>query len=68
MNTNGVSHQVLQRMSVNGHDSDGSGPLVVLFVETLVEVGAVEQPDGKKKRKKRVRKRKMRRNRTTVLG
>lgn len=39
------SHHVLQRMSVDGDDSDGSGPLVVLFVEVLVEAGMVEQPE-----------------------
>ncbi len=38
---------MLQRMSVDGDDSNGSGPLVVLFVEMLVEAGMVEQPERK---------------------
>lgn len=38
---------MLQRMSVDGDDSNGSGPLVVLLVETLVEAGLVEQPERK---------------------
>lgn len=39
-----VGDHVLQRMSVYAYESNGSGPLVVLFVETLVEDGMVEQP------------------------
>lgn len=39
------THHVLQRMSVNGDDSNGSGPLVVLFVVVLVEAGMVEEPE-----------------------
>lgn len=31
-------------MSVDGNDSDGRRPLVVLLVELLVEAGMVEQP------------------------
>ncbi len=38
---------MLQRMSVDGDDSDGSGPLVVLFVVMLVEDGMVEEPERK---------------------
>lgn len=38
---------MLQRMSVDGDDSDGSGPLMVLFVEVLVEARVVEQPERK---------------------
>lgn len=38
---------MLQRMSVDGDDSDGSGPLMVLLVEMLVEAGMVEEPDRK---------------------
>lgn len=41
-----VGDDVLQRMSVNGDESDGSGPLMVLFVVILVEAGMVEQPVG----------------------
>lgn len=40
-------YHVLQRVSVDGDDSDGSGPLVVLFVEVLVEARVVEQPERK---------------------
>lgn len=43
----GIIHHVLQRMSVDGDDTDGSGPLVVLFVDMLVEAGVVEQPERK---------------------
>ena len=42
-----VGYHVLQRMSVDGDDSDGSGPLMVLFVEMFVEAGMVEQPERK---------------------
>lgn len=38
---------MLQRMSVDGDDSDGSSPLMVLFVEMLVEAWVVEQPERK---------------------
>lgn len=38
-----VGEHMLQRMSVDGDDSDGSSPLMVLFVEMLVEAGMVEQ-------------------------
>lgn len=31
-------------MSVDGDNSDGRSPLVVLLVEVLVEAGMVEQP------------------------
>lgn len=37
-------YHVLQRMSVDADDADGSGPLMVLFVVVLVEAGMVEQP------------------------
>lgn len=43
----GLVHHVLQRMGVDGDDSDGGGPLVVLFVVMLVEAGMVEQPERK---------------------
>lgn len=43
----GIIHHMLQRMSVDGDDSDGSGPLMVLLVEMLVEAGMVEQPERK---------------------
>lgn len=36
---------MLQRMSVDGDNTDGSGPIVVLFVVMLVEAGVVEQPE-----------------------
>lgn len=36
---------MLQRMSVGGDDADGSCPLMVLFVEMLVEAWMMEQPD-----------------------
>lgn len=39
------AHHVLQRMSVDGDNTDGSGPLMVLFVVMLVEAGVVEQPE-----------------------
>lgn len=39
-----LAHNVLQRMSVGGNESDGRRPLVVLLVELLVEAGMVEQP------------------------
>lgn len=42
----GFIHHVLQRVSVDGHESYGSGPLVVLFVVMLVKVGMVEQSEG----------------------
>lgn len=42
-----IIYHVLQRVSVDGDDSDGSGPLVVLFVEVLVEARVVEQPERK---------------------
>lgn len=45
------AHHVLQRMSVDGDDTDGSGPLVVLFVVMLVEAGLVEQPEEIKRNK-----------------
>lgn len=31
-------------MGVGGHHADGGGPLVVLLVETLIEVWLVEEP------------------------
>lgn len=40
---------MLQRMSVDGDDSNGSGPLMVLFVVILVEVGMVEQTERREK-------------------
>lgn len=40
---------MLQRMSVDGDDSDGGGPLMVLLVEMLVEAGMVEEPDRRDK-------------------
>lgn len=43
----GIIHHMLQRMSVDGDDSDGSSPLMVLFVEMLVEAWVVEQPERK---------------------
>lgn len=42
-----IIYHVLQRVSVDGDDADGSGPLVVLFVEVLVEARVVEQPERK---------------------
>ena len=36
---------MLQRMGVDGDDSNGSSPLMVLFVEMLVEAGMVKQPE-----------------------
>lgn len=39
------THHVLQRMGIGGHHPDGSGPLVVLLVETFIEVWVVEQPE-----------------------
>lgn len=39
------THHVLQRMGVGGHHSDGSGPLMVLLVETFIKVWMVEQPE-----------------------
>ena len=44
----GIVHHVLQRMSVDGGDTNGGSPLVVLFVEMLVEAWMVEQPDRHK--------------------
>lgn len=41
----GVAHHMLQRMSVDGDDSNGRRPLVVLLVKVLVEAGMVEQPE-----------------------
>lgn len=38
---------MLQRMSVDGDHSDGSGPLMVLLVKVFVELGMVEQPENK---------------------
>lgn len=38
------THHVLQRMGVGGHHADGGGPLMVLLVETFIEVWLVEQP------------------------
>lgn len=38
-------YHVLQRMSIDGDDPNGSSPLMVLFVEMLVEAGMVEQPE-----------------------
>lgn len=46
-----TAHHVLQRMSVDGDHTDGSGPLVVLFVVMLVEAGVVEQPEEIKRNK-----------------
>lgn len=37
---------MLHRMSVGGDQSDGGGPLVVLFVEMLVQAGMVEESEG----------------------
>lgn len=45
------AHRVLQRMSVDGDNTDGSGPLVVLFVVMLVEAGVVEQPEENQRNK-----------------
>lgn len=42
---------MLQRMSVDGDNTDGSGPLVVLFVVMLVEAGVVEQPEENQRNK-----------------
>lgn len=39
---------MLQRVSVDGDNANGSGPLVVLFVVMLVKVGMVEQPERKR--------------------
>lgn len=39
------THHMLQRMGVGGHHADGGGPLVVLLVETFIEVWLVEQPE-----------------------
>lgn len=39
------THHVLQRMGVGGHHANGGGPLMVLLVETFVEVWLVEQPE-----------------------
>ena len=36
---------MLQRMSIDGDDSDGRRPLMVLLVKVLVEAGMVEQPE-----------------------
>lgn len=36
---------MLQRMSVYGDNSNGSSPLMVLFVEILVEARMVKQPE-----------------------
>lgn len=41
------THHMLQRMSVDGDHSDGSGPLMVLLVEMFVEAGMVEQSENK---------------------
>lgn len=32
-------------MGVGGHHADGGGPLMVLLVETFIEVWLVEQPE-----------------------
>lgn len=45
------AHHVLQRMSVDGDNTDGSGPIVVLFVVMLVEAGVVEQPEENQRNK-----------------
>lgn len=42
---NASTHQVLQRMGVGGHHSNGSRPLMVLLVEMFIEVWMVEQPE-----------------------
>lgn len=38
---------MLQRMSVDSNDSNGSSPLMVLLVEMLVKAGVVEEPARK---------------------
>lgn len=38
---------MLQRMSVDSNDSNGSSPLMVLLVEMLVKAGMVEEPARK---------------------
>lgn len=49
---------MLQRMGVDGNNSDGSSPLMVLFVVMLVEGGMVEQPEGQKTMKVQIKIRK----------
>lgn len=39
-----ITHHMLQRMSVDRDDSNGSSPLMVLLVEMLVKAGVVEEP------------------------
>lgn len=38
---------MLQRMSVDSNNSNGSSPLMVLLVEMLVKAGVVEEPARK---------------------
>lgn len=38
---------MLQRVSVDSNDSNGSSPLMVLLVEMLVKAGMVEEPARK---------------------
>lgn len=53
-----IIHHMLQRMGVDGNNSDGSSPLMVLFVVMLVEGGMVEQPEGQKTMKVQIKIRK----------
>lgn len=41
---------MLQRVGVDADHSNGGGPLMVLFVESLIEAGMVEKPERKKMR------------------
>ena len=41
-----VREEVLQRVGINGHDADRSGPLVMSLVDVFVQQRMVSQPAG----------------------